>query len=221
MAARRRRGEGRRAFLARSATRPPQLGRRVFLRRVNRSRFAHLVLPPNFGQGPKLCQQDWALPLPKWMSASLPRSDGQWSGLLAFARHEGLGAVIEAGVGPRETLLLNGLAQAAQAAGGIFPVFRSLWWEKVHLDRSQAWKSQPCSPGTAWAAWGALGGRIPQRSCLPCSAQGPTRQASDTQAKNFPTVHLPCVALRPASHAWNAPRATATVLKKSLCCTKE
>lgn len=66
---------------------------------------------------------------------------------------EGFRAVTEVGVAPRETLLLNSLAQATQVAGGVFPKFRSLWWEKVHLDRSQAWKPQPCPLGTAWACW--------------------------------------------------------------------
>lgn len=55
---------------------------------------AHLALPPNFGPGLKLYHQCWALPLPKWMSASFP-SDGQRSRLPAFAQHEGLGAVVE------------------------------------------------------------------------------------------------------------------------------
>lgn len=107
-----------------------------------------------------------------------------------------------------------------------------VWWEKVHLGYSQAWKSQPCPPGEVWAAWAYLWGWILQQSCLSCSAQGPTWQVSDTQAKNFPAVYLAGVALRPAScfceyqdvsfssHVWNAPCATTMVLK-SLCCTKE
>lgn len=128
VAARRRRGEGRRAFLARSAARTPQLGRRVFLRHVKSPLALHILRcrpppppPLNFGQGPKLRQQDRALPLPKWMSASLPRSDGQRGGLPAFARHEDFGAVVEVGGGTQGDTAVERPSPGRSGGGRHFP----------------------------------------------------------------------------------------------------
>lgn len=157
------------------------------------------------------------VPNQKWMSAALPRGDGQCSGLLAFARHQGLGAVFEVGSG--EILLVNGLAQAVRQR------FSSV---QVSLVGESSPRSQPGLEVMAVPSWESEGCSGKSHSGAVCLLLGVLPAKPGTQAKNLPTVHMPGVALRPVScscgyqdisslgRAWNAPHANTMVLKKSL-----